>query len=151
VRAAEDQYTAKEREIPEGGMRVVERLVMLRIIDTLWVEHLTAIDNLRQGIGLRAVGQQDPLVAYRGAASEMFQELLSTIRGDVARTIFRVSVTRQEGGKQVPSKPVPSPMTKVMGQPHASASSLPASGHKTGRNDPCTCGSGKKYKHCCGK
>jgi preprotein translocase subunit SecA len=151
VRAAEDQYAAKEREIPEGGMRVVERLVMLRIIDTLWVEHLTAIDNLRQGIGLRAVGQQDPLVAYRGAASEMFQELLSTIRGDVARTIFRVSVTRQEGGKQVPSKPVPSPMTKVMGQPHASASSLPASGHKTGRNDPCTCGSGKKYKHCCGK
>jgi len=151
VRAAEDQYAAKERDIPEGGMRVVERLVMLRIIDMLWFEYLPAVDNLRQGIGLRAVGQQDPLVAYRGAASEMFQELLSTIRGDVARTIFRVSVSRQESGKQVPPRPLPSPMTKVMGEPRASTQPLPASGHKTGRNEPCPCGSGKKYKHCCGK
>jgi len=169
VRIANTIYEQKEKECGADGMRILERLVMLRVIDTLWVEHLTAIDYLRQGIGMRAVAQQDPLVAYRRQSSEMFQELLNTIRTDVAHTILKVSLIKKEvsGTKAAvapnttPSPDTPaalstsaatlsSPMSKVVGRPNA-RQTLPTTGKKVGRNESCPCGSNKKYKHCCGK
>jgi len=153
VQTAEALYDQKEKDVGAEAMRVLERLVMLRVIDTLWVEHLTAVDYIRQGIGLQAVGQQDPLVAYKRQSSTMFQELLDAIRDDVAHLIYRVAIVKQQPGQPTTEakKPVPSsPMTKIMGTPGA-AQAPARPGHKVGRNEPCPCGSGKKYKHCCGK
>jgi preprotein translocase subunit SecA len=125
-------------------MRVVERLVMLRTIDSLWVEHLTAMEHMRQGIGLVAVGQRDPLVAYKTEGHNQFQNLLAAIRHGVAQTIFHVSLVRKEA-------PAPSPMAKAAAPAQAGGKKQKVGGKKIGRNDPCPCGSGKKYKHCCGR
>jgi preprotein translocase subunit SecA len=144
---AEELYSMKEDEVGPATMRTLERLVMLRVIDTLWVDHLTAADNMRQGIGLEAMAQQDPLVAYKRRSSMMFDELLEGIRNDVAHLIFHVSIVKPGAPGQATPAPA-SPMTKIMGKPGENKSSLPG---KPGRNEPCPCGSGKKYKHCCGK
>ena len=144
---AQELYSKKEDEVSPPVMRTLERLVMLRVIDTLWVEHLTAIDNMRQGIGLQSMAQQDPLVAYKRQSSLMFDELLEGIRNDVAHLIFHVSVVKPGSPGQATPAPA-SPMTKIMGKPGENKNSLPG---KPGRNEPCPCGSGKKYKHCCGK
>jgi preprotein translocase subunit SecA len=150
-RIAEALYAYKEKDVTPAGMRVLERLVMLKVIDSLWVEHLTGIDNLRQGIGMRAVAQQDPLVAYKHQASEMFQELMDTIREDVTHTIFKVNIIKQNAQRQEAPKPILSPMAKIVGTPGATNKPALKPEQKAGRNDPCPCGSGKKYKHCCGK
>ena len=136
-------YEEKEKEIGPENMRAVERLVMLRIIDTLWVEHLTMMEHMRQGIGLQAAGQRDPLVAYKREGHGLFQNLLSTIQHDVVHSIYRVSITRREA----PPKP-PAP---VQAGGDGQKQKLKVGGKKIGRNDPCPCGSGKKYKHCCGR
>jgi preprotein translocase subunit SecA len=163
----EAQYEAKRAEVGEQGMAVLERLVLLRVIDTLWVDHLTAIDDMRRGIGLRAYSQRDPLNEFKIEAYRMFDELKSMIRRDVARTIFRVTLTRQ------PEQPQPmrnliegrvpagaaaagggattTAAVATAGNGNGSGSRTPArSGPKVGRNDPCWCGSGKKFKKCHG-
>jgi preprotein translocase subunit SecA len=122
-------YEQKEKEIGSENMRLIERVVMLRVIDKLWMEHLTAMEDMRQGIGLRAVGQQDPLVVYKKEGRALFDGLLASIQHDVARNIYRVNLVKKEP---------PRKKQAVM------------AGKKVGRNDPCPCGSGKKYKHCCG-
>ncbi len=122
-------YEEREREIGADNMRVAERLVMLRVIDRLWMEHLTAMEELRQGIGLRAVGQQQPLIVYKREGQALFDGLLAGIQHDVAQTIYRVGIAQQPAQKR---------------------EAVPV-GKKVGRNDPCSCGSGKKHKHCCGK
>ena len=149
TQTAEELYAKKEEEVGPANMRILERLVMLRVIDTLWVEHLTAVDYLRQGIGLEAAGQQDPLVAYKRRASVMFEELRDGIRDDVAHLIYRVSIAKPGAPGQAAPAPS-SPMTKIVGKPGERKPSLQP-GQKPGRNEPCPCGSGKKYKHCCGK
>jgi preprotein translocase subunit SecA len=131
---AERLYEQKEQEIGSENMRLAERVVMLRTIDSLWMEHLTAMDHLRQRVGLHAVSQVNPLVMYKKEGHALFQSLLDSIQHDVAHTIFKVNVTRQEPQAQRPSQKM----------------AIPA-GRKIGRNDPCPCGSGKKYKHCCGR
>jgi preprotein translocase subunit SecA len=136
-------YEEKEKEIGPENMRAVERLVMLRIIDTLWVEHLTMMEHMRQGIGLQAAGQRDPLVAYKKEGHGLFQNLLATIQHDVVHSIYRISITRREA----PPKP-PAP---VQAGGDGQKQKLKVGGKKIGRNDPCPCGSGKKYKHCCGR
>jgi preprotein translocase subunit SecA len=122
-------------------MRVVERLVMLRTIDGLWLEHLTEMEHMRQGIGLQAVGQRDPLVAYKREGHSQFQNLLSAIREGVVHTIYHVNLVKREA----PQKP-PTPAQAGTG-----GKKQKVGGKKIGRNDPCPCGSGKKYKHCCGR
>jgi preprotein translocase subunit SecA len=122
-------YNQREQEIGPNNMRIAERLVMLRVIDRLWMEHLTAMEHMRQGIGLRAVGQQDPLVVYKREGHTLFDALLASIQHDVARSIYHVGIAKE------------APLKKEV---------VPV-GKKVGRNDPCPCGSGKKYKHCCGK
>jgi len=122
-------------------MRVVERLVMLRTIDSLWVEHLTAMENMRQGIGLVAVGQRDPLVAYKTEGHSQFQNLLAAIQHGVVHTIYHVGLAKREAPQKAPAP----------AQAQVSLKKQKVGGKKIGRNDPCPCGSGKKYKHCCGR
>jgi preprotein translocase subunit SecA len=191
---------AREAEVGEEAWTVVERLVLLRTIDSLWVEHLTELDDLRRGIGLRGYAQQDPLNEFRREAFRMYQELRDLIRHGVATTIFRVTVNRQapptgDGSIRPPGaagaadgdgqgQPTGIPATAAapatvgaVGLPGAATarrmqeqlgdrpvgSGAPSagdggarpghtpSGERIGRNDPCWCGSGQKYKKCHGR
>jgi len=146
VRLAETLYDQREKELGSDNMRVLERLVMLRMIDSLWVEHLTMMEDMRQGIGLMAAGQRDPLVAYKREGHNLFENLLSTIQHDVAHTIYRVSIVKKEAPQEAPS-----PMAQVAAGGVDKKQPLKAAAKKVGRNDPCPCGSGKKYKKCCGR
>ena len=139
-------YEEREKELGADNMRMLERLVTLRIIDSLWVEHLTIMEDMRQGIGLMAAGQRDPLVAYKREGHNRFQDLMSTIQHDVAHTIYRVSIVKKEAPKEAPS-----PMAQVTAGTVDKRQPLQAAAKKVGRNDPCPCGSGKKYKKCCGR
>jgi preprotein translocase subunit SecA len=105
------------------------------------------MEYMRAGIGLQAIGQRDPLVAYKREGHQLFRNLLDTVQHDVAHTVFHVNIVRQE-----PQKETASPMAKMAKPaPVRQAPRQAGSGQKVGRNDPCPCGSGKKYKHCCGK
>ena len=119
---------------------------MLRIIDTAWVEHLTAMENMRQGIGLQAIAQRDPLVAYKRQSHEMFDDLMFAIQNNVVRSIFKMTI--RKGAP--PPKPV-NVMAKATGEERESKiqKAPKVDGKTIGRNDPCPCGSGKKYKKCC--
>ncbi len=142
---AEAAYAEKEKQLGPDTMRQAERAIMLHAIDTLWVRHLTDLDGLREGIGLRAYGQQDPLVAYRKEASEMYEGMLENVREIVARDIFRVQLRQQ------PSPPRAALRTNLSTGGTGRKPVKTAASQSIGRNDPCPCGSGKKYKHCHGK
>ncbi|HLZ07147.1 MAG TPA: SEC-C metal-binding domain-containing protein, partial [Chloroflexota bacterium] len=141
---ADSSYDEKEEQIGSELMRQIERLLMLQVIDRLWVDHLTAIDDLRQGISLRAYGQRDPLVEYRSEAYNMFQGLLAAIRHEVSHAIYHVTIQRE------PPKPV-APAMHTNRDPVEATREPARVGQKIGRNDPCPCGSGKKYKRCHGR
>jgi len=160
VALAQDAYETKRDEIGPEAAGVLERLVLLRVIDSLWVEHLTAVDDMRRGIGLRAYSQRDPLDEFKREAYGMFDELKATIRHDVTHTIFRVTVAREPAParprRMLESRPE---MAAVGGGVAAATATATAgggqgqpvrAGPKVGRNDPCWCGSGKKYKRCHG-
>ena len=139
-------YDKKEAELGSDKMRLLERFIMLRAIDGLWVEHLTAMDYMRQGIGLRAAAQENPLSAYQREGSIMFQELMLDIRRLVTHSIFRMNLVK----KEAPHPTHANRTTQAAPAPNKT-SPRPVSSKKIGRNDPCPCGSGKKYKYCCGK
>jgi len=122
-------YNRREQEIGPDNMRLLERVVMLRVIDRLWMEHLTAMEHMRQGIGLRAAGQQQPLVVYKKEGHALFESLLAGIQHDVAHSIFHVGISKEPPRRK----------------------QAVVAGKKVGRNDLCPCGSGKKYKYCCGR
>jgi preprotein translocase subunit SecA len=169
----QEHYSGKQREVGEEGLPVLERLVLLRVIDSLWVEHLTAVDDMRRGIGLRAYSQREPLNEFKIEAYRMFDELKSTIRHDVTHTIFRVTVVQPPaqparrmtesradvtgddsngagpGGTSTSSGAVGASVQAAVGAA-AGASAGSSRSTKIGRNDPCWCGSGKKYKKCHG-
>ena len=132
-------------------MRTLERLLLLRAIDTHWVNHLTSMENLRTGIGLQAYGQRDPLVAYRTEGHKMFQELLSRMQFDVVHTMFHVAVTQEPAGvgqrRDAGKAANVSPMQAVNG---GRREAVAVGAGKIGRNAQCPCGSGKKYKRCHG-
>jgi preprotein translocase subunit SecA len=134
-------YDDRERELTPEMMRQVERSLMLRAIDRHWVTHLTNLDELREGIGLRAVGQRNPLVEYKREAFDEFGDLLQEIRSEVASMLLNVRLARPEPRPAVRVLP-----TSSGGQ---SGSAEPMHHAKIGRNAPCPCGSGKKYKQCC--
>jgi preprotein translocase subunit SecA len=153
-----EHYERKRASVGPDAMQVLERLVMLRVIDSLWVEHLTAIDDMRRGIGLRAYSQREPLNEFKIEAYKMFDELKSTIRHDVTHTVFRVTLQQQARQPRPVARNVTEGRAAVAGATQAAdgngqtpASPEPArAGPKVGRNDPCWCGSGKKYKRCHG-
>lgn len=146
IEASDRAYEAREAEIGPGQMREIERLVMLRAIDSKWMEHLDNMDDLREGIGLRAYGQNDPLVAYKFEAYQMFREMIGSVHQDVARWVMRVQIQQERPERQQRVRHVVTNRDEDGGsgvkQRHAA---------KVGRNDPCPCGSGKKYKKCCGQ
>ena len=136
-------------------MRQIEREVMLRVIDAHWVPHITGMENLRQGIGLYAYGQRDPLVMYKKEGHEMFQNLQGRIRHDIVHTIFHLGMDQnarptdgRRGGRARIAAKSASPMSRVVGKHGKEA--VAAGNRKIGRNEPCHCGSGKKYKKCHG-
>ena len=146
---AEKLYEEKERHLGAEDMRRLERLVMLKAVDNLWIRHLTGLDNLREGIGLRAYGQQDPLQAFKKEAHEMYAELLAAIQRAIVGDIYRVSLVREPQPRPEPVEG-PRPMREMRTDVEAQRAPQPVRATaRVGRNDPCPCGSGKKYKHCC--
>ena len=138
-------YENKEKEIGEEVIRELERVILLRIVDTKWMDHIDAMDQLKQGIGLRAMGNEDPVRAYQVEGFDMFEEMTRSIQEDTVRALFHL---------QKPEKIERERVAKVTGTSHGDSEKKPkpvVKGQKIGRNDPCPCGSGKKYKKCCGK
>ncbi|MDO5111958.1 MAG: preprotein translocase subunit SecA [Clostridia bacterium] len=144
---AEDAYARQEESVAaaEAGvdMREVERVMLLRAVDAHWMDHIDAMDQLRQGIGLQAIGQKDPVVAYRNAGFEMFDEMIVGIREQTVRQLFHVVVSKTPMERQQLAKPI-----ETSGDAKPQPKRV---GDEVRRNDPCPCGSGKKYKNCCGK
>ena len=147
---AETVYEAREQDLGEEQMRTIERLLLLRAIDTHWVQHLTAMENLRTGVGLQAYGQRDPLVVYRSEGHKMFGDLQTRIQYDVVHTVFHSELT-QQAGQNPRRNSAATPTSPMKAINDAQRGSGPVGGkEKVGRNAPCPCGSGKKYKRCHG-
>ncbi|MDR0854074.1 MAG: preprotein translocase subunit SecA [Clostridiales Family XIII bacterium] len=169
-------YEAKEEEIGAEQMRELERMILLRVIDNKWMDHIDAMDQLKHGIGLRSIGQQDPAAAYAHEGFDMFELLTESIKEDTVKFCYNVTLETKSERKQVISGGVELKAEEAdalseaaeQRQAHAALSGdLPAEATKesraeksapvvrteakVGRNDPCPCGSGKKYKNCCGK
>ena len=147
---ADALYEDRESNTGAEEMRTMERLVMLRTIDSHWVHHITSMENLRQGIGLHAFGQRDPLVMFKREGHQMFQDLLDRIQHDIVHTIFRVGLVSQPGTRRTQRpQSMETPISAVAArQQQAQVNAV--GGGKIGRNDQCPCGSGKKYKRCHG-
>jgi preprotein translocase subunit SecA len=140
ITLAEQLYDEKAKSLEPEMMHQLEQAVMLRVVDTLWVRHLTDLDVLREGIGLRAFGQQDPLVAFKREAHDMYDQLRGAIQHDIVHAIYHA---------QVITTPQPRQMRAVHPSSGDDSTRQPVRSEKhPGRNDPCWCGSGKKYKHC---
>ena len=146
-------YGQREEAVGQEQMRFIERLVTLRTIDSHWVVHLTSMENLRQGVGLHAYGQRDPLVMYRTEGHQKFQDMMDTIQHDIVHTIYHATLLE---GRPAPSNRAANraagraPAGRRAQVPVAAGAGAGASGRKVGRNDPCPCGSGVKYKRCHG-
>jgi len=157
TKLAGDMYENRDKQVTPEVMRQVERWASLTVIDNLWMEHLEAIDDLREGIGLRGYGQRDPLVEYKNEAYSMFERLMSTIGNDIAHRIFKVQINiPQDSQKAVPKQqnvplPTETAISKAAKQMRTNQETIPQPVKNTkqlGRNDPCWCGSGKKWKKC---
>ena len=145
------RYEEKEAEVGED-FRELERVVMLKVVDEKWINHIDAIDELKDGIGLRAYGQKDPVVQYRIEGSEMFDEMIYDIRADVVKILLNVHKSGNMRRKETVEITNAS-LENINGIDNETTNHEPVKndGPKIGRNDPCPCGSGKKYKQCCGK
>ena len=139
-------YEAKEAEFPEEEMiRELERVVLLKTIDRKWMDHIDDMEILREGIGLQAYGQRDPLVEYKMAGFEMFDEMTANIQEETIRLLFHVKVEQKVEREEV---------AKVTGTNKDDSLQRAPKTRETKKvypNDPCPCGSGKKYKQCCGR
>ncbi|MCD6319519.1 MAG: SEC-C domain-containing protein, partial [Candidatus Desulfofervidaceae bacterium] len=143
-------YAEKEKLVGSENMRFLEKYVFLQVIDTLWRDHLVAMDYLREGIGLRGYGQKDPLQEYKREGFMMFSQLVDKIKEDTIIHLFRVEIKREEELQALrPEEPQQIQLSHNKGE--TKRKPVRRKGRKIGRNDPCPCGSGKKYKHCCGR
>ena len=145
-------YDQRETEFTEPVMRQIEKIVMLQTLDALWKDHLLAMDHLKEGIGLRGYAQVNPLVEYQKEGFTMFEALMAVMQQDVVEKVFSVQVQRQQDVEQI-QQPKPQRVVMSHGGESEAAAPTPAKreADKVGRNDPCPCGSGKKYKRCHGK
>ncbi len=139
------KYAEKEGEFGDDAFREVERVVLLRVVDQKWMDHIDAMDQLRQGIGLRAVGQIDPVRAYAEEGFDMFEAMNESIREETVRLLFHVQNPERMERKQVAQE------VQTVNPDSGVQEPVRRTSKKVGRNDPCPCGSGKKYKHCHGK
>jgi preprotein translocase subunit SecA len=139
-------YEKKEATVTPELMREIERVIMLRVVDEYWMDHIDAMDDLKQGIGLRAYGQHDPVIAYKEEGFEMFQGTINAIREETVRRLFLVQLKPQQEVKR-------EKVAKETGTAAATNTEIKKvpvrKEKKAGPNDPCPCGSGKKYKKCC--
>ena len=156
VKKANAKYVEKETDIGSEEMRELERVVMLKVVDEKWMNHIDSMDELKNGIGLRAYGQQDPVVKYRIEGMDMFDEMISDIKVDVTKILMNI---RQQGEarRQETVRITGAALEAIKSVDGGSKigtdvdRTIRNEGPKVGRNDPCPCGSGKKYKNCCGK
>ena len=167
----DEMYAEKEAEIGEEQMREVERMILLRVVDNRWMDHIDAMDQLKDGIGLRGIGQQDPAVAYAQEGFAMFDEMIADIREETVKFCYNVTVTTKTERRNVVSGRTSAAKEEykddTAAQANGKGGSMPSAAPKAdktgkqetirrdmpkvGRNDPCPCGSGKKYKNCCGR
>ncbi len=150
-----DAYAKKEQELGPDLLRFLEKTFMLQVIDHHWKDHLLGMDHLRDGIGLRGYGQKDPLIEYKREGFDLFAGMMERIKSDTLDRLFHVQAVRHEGEQPAPQQPVLSrPQPKLTLNRGEEPVAAPAPAHraenKVGRNDPCPCGSGKKYKKCHG-
>jgi preprotein translocase subunit SecA len=143
-------YESKEQEIGAETFRYLEKMVLLQVVDSQWKDHLLSMDHLKEGVGLRGYGQRDPLVEYKKEAFDMFADLGGRVASEAVSRMMKIQIAREQ---EVHEKFVPRPSRMTFGRGSGSESSKPQTvikDKKIGRNDPCICGSGKKYKKCCG-
>ena len=161
-------YEEREARLGPELIRYLERMIMLQVVDGQWKDHLLAMDHLKEGIGLRGYGQKDPLIEYKREGFEMFEAMIERIKQQTIEYLYRVQVAPDEalafaGAREAPSggggdgdlplrsQPGPQPTAAARSlRPVAAAAPIKVTGKKIGRNDPCPCGSGQKYKKCCG-
>jgi preprotein translocase subunit SecA len=146
------RYLAREQELSADMLRTLERWIMLHVIDSQWKDHLLSMDHMKEGIGLRGYGQRDPLTEYKREAYDLFEEMVDRVRTTVTELLFKMQVAPEAPPPPAP-RPVPAPraasgVTRSRGAPERRPEGA-RSGQKVGRNEPCPCGSGKKYKKCC--
>ena len=155
---AHAKYLEKEAEIESEQMREIERIVMLKVVDQKWMDHIDAMDELRNGIGLQGYGRKDPVVQYRMIGSEMFDQMIESIKVDVVKLLM--NMRKQKDLRRAETAKITNAALQAINSVDGGQSTL--ENHevnrtvvreepKIGRNDPCPCGSGKKYKNCCGK
>jgi len=149
IEAATKAYEEKERTFGTQEFRELERMVMLQVVDNLWKEHLLAMDHLKEGIGLRGYGQQDPLVVYKREGFDMFSDLIDRIKEETIRFLFRVQIARPE--EMAAKEKAKQDKVAYSHGGDGESATVRRDKKKVGRNAPCPCGSGKKYKKCCGK
>jgi preprotein translocase subunit SecA len=142
-----DSYEKKEKEMDPQSFHLLQKMAMLQAIDELWMDHLLAMDQLKEGIGLRGYGQMDPLKEYQKEGYSMFLSMIERIKENTLRTLFRIRIAPQER----PSTVVPKKEMVLSHGDNGGRTPVKRKAPKIGRNDPCPCGSGRKYKHCCGR
>ena len=140
-----EDYKAKTKDIPREVINEFEKAIALRVIDEAWIDHIGAMEHLREGIGLRGYGQTNPLQAYTKEGYEMFDDLMGNIESQISVFLLKAEVRQNTERKEQRSN-------KIVHDTHVKVKGTPIKKEKKiGRNDPCPCGSGKKYKNCCGK
>jgi len=158
--ACEAIYGLKEREIAsilptaegeEPKMREIERVIMLKIIDSRWMEHIDNMDRMRQSIALQSVAQRDPLIEYKITSYDMFNDLSYVIQLETVKSLFHVKIAKQQMPQRESVFEAAPAETSAPAEEEAPKQPEKRAEAKVGRNDPCPCGSGMKYKNCCGK
>jgi preprotein translocase subunit SecA len=148
-REARRVYKEREAAIGEDHLRQIERIVMLQTVDNLWKDHLLSMDHLKEGIGLRGYAQQDPLLVYKKEGFEMFQDMIARIKEETLGILYRVQLAEPER-MEAARRPDPQRLVFSHGDGSTKKKPVKRDAVKIGRNDPCPCGSGKKFKKCCG-
>lgn len=143
IEVATKLYEAREQELGSETMREFERVITLKVVDKKWMDHIDAMDQLKQGIGLRAYGQKDPVLEYKFEGFEMFQAMIRSIQEDIIKFLFKYQIKSEPKRYQT--------VKQTTDNQGSSINKEPITSKKVGRNDPCPCGSGKKYKRCCGR
>ncbi len=149
--AAIGVYRGKERLIGDREIRNLERIVMLQAVDSLWKDHLLSMDHLKEGIGLRGYAQQNPLIVYKKEGFDMFQEMIDRIKEETLSIMFRIQIAEPEKIDKLQQKNEQNLIFSSGDESDNRKTPVKRANKKVGRNDPCPCGSGKKYKKCCGK
>jgi len=143
-------YNEKEASVGSEEFRHLERIVMLQTVDNLWKDHLLSMDHLKEGIGLRGYAQQNPLIVYKKEGFELFQEMVSRIKEETLGILYRIQISEPQNIADL-QKPKEQNLVFSSGDEPAKKNPVKRTQKKVGRNAPCPCGSGKKYKKCCGK